>query len=68
VTDDWITSRRLAALLASRRDNDVKVNVNGWLVPIRNVHYNAAVDTLVIELVADEDLRVALSPLPKESE
>jgi hypothetical protein len=60
VTEDWLTSRPLAAFLASCRDNDIKVNIRGTLVPLADVHYNHSADTIVIDLVDGEDLRMAL--------
>lgn len=65
----WLTSRLLAELLARRRDNDIKVDVGGILVPIQDVVYWPAADAYVIELVDGEDLRVALAPdLPSGEE
>lgn len=59
-TTNWITSRMLKEFLAARRDNDVKVNVRGILVPISDVRYNPHADAIVIELVEGTDLRQAL--------
>lgn len=63
MTQDWITSMRLAKLLGEHRDNDVKVNINGTLCPLIDVYYDHSADTIVLELVEGEDLRLALGDL-----
>lgn len=58
----WLTSDAVEAFLRGRRDNDIKVNLRGILVPIQSVHYRPVADVYVIELVDGEDLRIALEP------
>lgn len=58
---DYLTSKTIIALLSSRRDNDVKVQIQGNLVPIKDIVYNVTADTIVIELVEGADYRIALS-------
>lgn len=60
----WMTSARLKRLLGEHRDNDVKVNIGGMLVPIAELTYWRTADCLVLELVDGEDLAVALTPTP----
>lgn len=62
-TEAWITSRTLAKFLNTHRDNDIKVNINGTLCPLIDVYYDHSADTIVLELVEGEDLRVALGDL-----
>lgn len=61
-TSRWVTSKALAECLTGRRDNDVKVVVNGIPVPIAAVYYEPEVDQFHIELVDGDDLRQALRP------
>lgn len=61
---DWMTSARIARYLRGRRDNDIRVDVNGVYVPIRDVHYDSLEDVYVVDLIDGEDLRVALTTDP----
>jgi hypothetical protein len=58
----WLSSHDLAEALGSTRDNDVKVDIDGILVPVAGVRYDHNADAVVITLVAGENLAVALSP------
>jgi hypothetical protein len=61
----WVTSAKLVALLTGRRDNDVKVVLNGIFVPIADISYNSTADVFVIEMDEDcEDYRIATAPDP----
>lgn len=61
--DQWVTSRTLAEfLIGHQRDNDVKVLVNGILVPIIGLGYDPRADAITITL--DEggiDYRAAMA-------
>jgi hypothetical protein len=57
---DWITSKSLMESLSAHRDNDVKVEINGVLVPIAAVYYHPAADTIILKLADGEDLLMAL--------
>lgn len=59
--DQWLTSRGVARFLHGRRDNDIKVEVNGILVPIGRIYYSSIADSYVLELAEGLDLRVALT-------
>lgn len=54
--DEWLTSRTIADILARhRRDNDIKVMVDGCLVPIVGVAYDSFADMIIITLDEDGD-------------
>ena len=57
----WMTSHDVAMALNRCRNNDVKVSIDGCLVPVANVQYDRFADVMVIELVDGQDLRIALA-------
>lgn len=65
---DWMTSTRLTRLLAAHRENDVKVDIRGTLVPIAALNYDFSADCLVLELVDGEDLAIAIDPWPHDAD
>lgn len=56
----WKTSRDIGSFLFGRRDNDVKVDIDGVFVPVADVYYNAAADAYVIELIDGEDFKTVM--------
>lgn len=66
-TSSWLTSKPVASFLRLRRDNDLKVRVNGILVPVEDVYYDQHADSIVLELFHGEDYKMALmtDPVPE---
>jgi hypothetical protein len=63
MTDDksqWLTTRDVQQALAGRRDNDIKVEINGTLVPLTKIYYESAGDCWVLEPYNGDDLKGAL--------
>jgi hypothetical protein len=61
--EDWLSSRDLVEHLGSRRDNDVRVVINGILVPIAGIRYESLRDMYVIALDQFcEDYKIAMAP------
>lgn len=60
--NEWLTSSTIADILARhRRDNDVKVMIDGTLVPIVGMAYDSLADVITITLDEDgDDYKMAL--------
>lgn len=48
--DQWMGSRTLGRFLASHRDNDVRVNVEGMWVPVISAEYDRFADVIGLHL------------------
>lgn len=57
--DHWLDSHALAERLIGHRNNDVRVDVGGILVPVEKVGYDRAADVIVIHLYRGSDWRIA---------
>lgn len=61
-TKSWLTSRDMLNFFVHTRDKDVKVSIDGLLVPIRGVYYYRNADAYVIELDdTSEDYKIAFA-------
>lgn len=63
-----LSSHELARALLARRDNDVKILINGLEVPVGDIVYHVAADQLIIVPDTDsKDYRIAMEtdPIPE---
>lgn len=51
----WITSHALAEYLLAHRNNDIRVDVEGQLIPIIAMEYDANADVICLWLDEDGD-------------
>lgn len=59
-TSQWLTTRDVQQALAGRRDTDIKVEINGILVPLAKIYYEPADDCWVLAPYDGDDLKGAL--------
>lgn len=58
----WLTTGALRDALDGHRDNDIKVEIRGVLVPLSEIYYLRAGDTWVLVPYDGDDLATALAP------